>query len=293
MDGIGSNLVLSATHFNVDYVNTESNLIDNCISKYIENKSYLDYDITYITDLGLEKDTAKLVSGTLNMNLRLLDHHLTNLFLNEYHFAYIRTHLLNKEKEEEVTCGSELCFYEFYDFIDEKYRDNLKEFIYKIKLYDTWLWKKHEDLEALYLSRLLNLIGLNKFIEDSIELKYDYKKLLNKYKMILAIEDKKINQYFDDKNSQIYPCIINGYKVGVVFAEQYISELGNELSKRNPKFDLIALVQHNKVMYRTIKDTDHCLNLAIKYNGGGQKKCAGNYLPKDITISLINSIFNK
>lgn len=49
---------------------------------------------------------------------------------------------------------------------------------------------------------------------------------------------------------------INGYKGGLVYAEQNFSELGNKLCEMNPKLDFIAMVEPTKgfVSIRSRKD---------------------------------------
>lgn len=65
---------------------------------------------------------------------------------------------------------------------------------------------------------------------------------------------------------------------GVVFADKYISELGNELCKLNRELDYIAIVNMStrSVSYRTIKDDVDMDMIAKKYGGGGHPKAAGS-----------------
>ena len=65
---------------------------------------------------------------------------------------------------------------------------------------------------------------------------------------------------------------------GVVFADKYISELGNELCKLNRELDYIAIVNMStrSVSYRTIKDDVDMGMIAKKYGGGGHPKAAGS-----------------
>lgn len=65
---------------------------------------------------------------------------------------------------------------------------------------------------------------------------------------------------------------------GIVFADKYISELGNELCKLNRELDYIAIVNMStcSVSYRTIRDDIDMGMIAKKYGGGGHPKAAGS-----------------
>lgn len=114
-------------------------------------------------------------------------------------------------------------------------------------------------------------------------------------KTMLAQLRKDINHYVDEKNSQIIKKEdIFGNRYGVVFAERYISELGNRLCELNPKLVYIAIIDisEGKISFRTIRDN---INLGDEithaYGGGGHPKAAGALLNPDTVEELINNIF--
>src|SRR5690606_19294071 len=71
---------------------------------------------------------------------------------------------------------------------------------------------------------------------------------------VLDIDNAKKDAYIDRKENQMVCKNLLGHKVGFVFAEQYISELGNVLSERNRDFKFIVIIDMGgkKVSYRTV-----------------------------------------
>ena len=87
-----------------------------------------------------------------------------------------------------------------------------------------------------------------------------------------------VHKYIKEKDKTIIVKCNGEYMYGVVFADKYISELGNELCKLNRELDYIAIVNMStrSVSYRTIKDDVDMGMIAKKYGGGGHPKAAGS-----------------
>ena len=88
---------------------------------------------------------------------------------------------------------------------------------------------------------------------------------------------------------------INGFKVGVVFAETHQSELGNRLSEMHPELDLIAMVNLDTmhVGYRTVRDDINTgRDFATMYkNGGGHPKASGSLIEDNVKDEVIKLVF--
>ena len=59
---------------------------------------------------------------------------------------------------------------------------------------------------------------------------------------ILNMEEDKIERYIRRKKREIVQAKIDEYFAGIVYAESYHSELGNELGKEYPHLDYIAIL---------------------------------------------------
>jgi oligoribonuclease NrnB/cAMP/cGMP phosphodiesterase (DHH superfamily) len=82
----------------------------------------------------------------------------------------------------------------------------------------TWEWERQEQQQAKRLNYLF----------DEFEEK------------ILDMEDERIERYVQRKKREIIQTSIHDQFIGIVHAESYHSELGNEIGKDNPHLDYIA-----------------------------------------------------
>ena len=256
----------------------------------------------------------------LSEKIIILDHHNTALWLNEYPFANV---IIDYEGENgiEPTSGTLLTYMylntifsdtffgepllqDFYE--NEKLA--LEAFVYMVRDYDTWRWRANNDLVPkrfndwfldggiprimdLYKGLLLELannqqeyikdgriISLPSFIEN--ELKYI---------------DAKIEEYINKALKRMTTIDTQYGRIGIMFAEQYTSELGNKASELNPDLKFIAMYNGDRFSLRTIRDdiklgTDVAKHQAS--NGGGIDKAAGFSIDSNIIEEALKMLFN-
>lgn len=296
LDGYGCNIVMKAlmgddtltiaTNVNYDEIN-------ETIKKYINNEEYKNYALTFITDISVNEEIAELIDRTKDLNLVLLDHHPTAEWLNKYKWANV---CVNNCFEK--TSGTELLFNYFVSLegliTDWNYFKEISDFVKQVKRYDTWLWKeKYYDDTPKKLNDLFYILGYDKFYSSLKENNFNIDFLIHDYSYLLENQQKKINKYIEKKNKEIIGCEIKNYNVGVVFANQYQSELGNRLSELNLQYDLIAMIGENSISYRTIKEDVDCGEFAKLFNGGGHPKAAGSEINEEQKIKIIDLLFDK
>ncbi len=301
MDAVGCAIVGMMAYENIDIEYCNYGEVDEKITKFIEDKEYLNYDYIYITDISINKQTVDLINNThpedfkdgfmLNEKVQLLDHHTTAEWLNENWWCLVET-----EENGELTSGTAL----FYNWLiasgDLEPNEKLHQFVEIVRKYDTWLFNtKYHDDEPKKWNGLLYILGREKFIEYVFERMWESKTLsLDGFALrVLELEQRKIDEYVDWKNKSIVEKNILGKKVGVVFAESYFSELGNRLAILHPELDLIAMISMNgKISYRTVKDDiDLGKDFASVFGGGGHRKAAGSEFGKDIVEKFIEEVF--
>lgn len=229
---------------------------------------------------------------TRGLTLVLLDHHDTARFIEDAYpeWAFVESHLEGKK-----TCGTEL----YHLYLKEKdlyspemaasgYLDN---FVELIRAYDTWDWTITGNVTAKNLNNLLYVFGPNKFMDIQVEkiLENYAKEYVTEYTFtelehyLITIDNKAEQKYIQGraKNLAVREWHVNGekFKVGVVYADQFHSVLGNELHKLNPELDFVALYDMNgaKVSLRSIHDHVHLGHIAkaIHPDGGGHPPSAG------------------
>ena len=300
LDGIGCEILAKiAFSKDVDVTNSEVSDINKNIKEFLDNsKNNGIYDKIYITDISVNKENAERLSNRPE-KVQLLDHHGTALWLNQYPWAHVRV----KDKETGIlTSGTELMYKNLekeglFKSLDNKHSKQLKQFTEAVRDYDTYRFDKMgEDGK---LSRDLNDLM---FIKGSIPFKNDVYNQLNigafpffseADRAMLDMSHKKLENYIKDKNENIEVFTINGYKGGLVYAEQNFSELGNKLCEMNPKLDFIAMVEPTKgfVSIRSRKDDiDVGKDIAVPLGGGGHAKSAGAPLKDEMKLLFRNAL---
>lgn len=301
LDGYGCNIIMrSIFGDNVDCTNINYDKIDEEIKQYIFSEEYKNYACTYITDISVNEEIAKLIDDRINttgVKFVLLDHHPTALELNKYKWAEVKI-----ENDEEKTSGTRMLYDELSEAVnilnDENYLHSecLFDLVESVRKYDTWLWKeKYNDAKPKKLNDLFYLLGKERFTDKIIKYialgSFKVKDFIEDNHLLLELQQEKIDKYVESKNKEIIEYNLNGCKVGVVFAEQFQSELGNRLSELNPQYDLIAMIGDKTISYRTIHEDINCGFIASWFGGGGHPKASGSQINKDNKIKYIEELF--
>ena len=295
LDGIGC-AVLAKLAFgdNIDISYCNYNNINTEVEKVISQQT--DYDIYFITDISITEEIAEKINMSYK-NVYLLDHHPTALFLNKYSWCKVQ---INNQEEKLKTSGTELLYYWLLknNYLDIKRA--LKLFVWVVTNYDTWEWVNVGKFGTWSkdTNDLFTILGKDKFIEWAIkQIKENiFPKFNEEENLLLSIRQEEISAYIKKKNEQIIKSHLNGYQCVFVFAEQYISELGNKLCELHPEVDFVVIIDisNNKVSYRTIKNNiDLGKDIAKAFGGGGHPKAAGSQISKMIQYQLIHNIFEQ
>ena len=292
LDGISSE-ILGRIAFgeDIDVVRCGYGNIDDKVEEFINSDE--EYDKLFITDISVKKELADALNNVSDKVI-LLDHHKTALWLNEYPFALVQV----EDESVGKMCGAYL-FYEYLKKNHEEFNDTLalKLFVKYVRMYDTWEWKeKYDNIIPKRLNDLMYMDGPNEFIDKMV-----YRLGNNLFifddtdLMKLQIEQTYINSYIAQKNETL---IVNDslfpeHIVGIVFADKYISELGNKLCELHPELDFVVLINMSTltVSYRTVKDNLDLSAIAKGFGGGGHPKASGSRFDASIINDMLNNIF--
>lgn len=237
----------------------------------------------FITDLTPNEDNEKRLNDFYDAKgkVQLIDHHKSALHFNDYEWGYI----LVEDHEGKLTSATSL-LYE-YLVTNELLEPTaaLTEFVELVRQYDTWEWEKNGNHQAHSLNSLFYLISMEEFEEKIIERlrtsdHFDFDEFEKK---ILKMEADKIDRYIRRKKREIVQANIGEHLAGIVYAETYHSELGNELGKEFPHLDYIAIVimGGKRISLRTIYDHIDVSEVAGQFGGGGHQKASGCTLTEE------------
>nr|WP_263326182.1 oligoribonuclease [Neobacillus sp. Marseille-Q6967] len=276
LDGLGCGVIAKIAfgeEANVSYCSYRN--LNQRVESFIEHN---DQDQIYITDLAVNPEVEKKLADRYKKgkNVRMIDHHITAMHFNEHEWGFVKPEYENGKK----TCATSL----FYDDLVEnglmEKNPALEEFIDLVRQYDTWEWEETNNVDAKRLNDLFYIMNREKFEEEMLKrLTTDIETFsLNEMEnTLLDIEENKIERYIHSKSRQIVQTFIDDYCVGIVHAEQYLSELGNALNKIYPHLDMIALLNMSgkKMGFRTIHDDVNVAEYARSFGGGGHPKASG------------------
>lgn len=231
----------------------------------------------FITDLSVNEEMEKKLElfYQSNGNVQMIDHHKTALHFNNYDWGHVQV----EDDEGKLTSATSL-FYEF--LVETKHIEPsgaVSEFVELVRQYDTWEWEKNDNHEAQRLNALFFLISIEEFEEkmmsrltSSEHFRFDEFEV-----KILDMEEHKIERYIRRKRRELVQSQVGELFAGIVYAESYHSELGNELGKEYPHLDYIAILNigGKRLGFRTIHEDVDVSEVAGQFGGGGHAKASG------------------
>jgi uncharacterized protein len=259
LDGIGGGILFKAalgSYTEVHYCSYQ-NVDDKINQRLDELENSADLPFILIADLGIKEETAERLDRYQG-GKRWLDHHKTNIELaSRFDWATI-----------EIQASGTLLVFDEFENIPRSFRD----FAILVDDYDRWI---HAYPDSKQLNRLFFIVGIKKF-EDRCLMAKEPHRLYNIDKILLELEEERINHYIDKLEKSITVYELTGEKrFGVGFAERYQSEAAHELMNRL-ELDAIALIDVNlrKVSFRSKPKLD-VGSIAKRLGGGGHKNAAG------------------
>ena len=300
LDGLSCALLAKLAYGSesVDFETCRYEDIDDKIQLYFDEKQNEVFHSCFITDISMKDEVASYINTLLptpSKHISLIDHHISAIDLNQYDWCHVTV-----EDETGQKCSGTSLFYERLLTLDVPHKENLltpivKSFVEKVRRYDTWDWKVLDDLEAKQLNDLFYILGKERFLDywlerlekDKGDFCFDEVQLL-----LLDLKQNEIDQYIESRNEELIVKEIAGYQAGIVFANRFQSELGNELALLHPELDFIAMINvGGGVSCRTVKEDVNLAEIAALFGGGGHAKAAGLPVSDEIREMIINTLF--
>lgn len=293
-DGITPIMLSKLVGMNVTPVLVEAGEeIDLVFETYLEEGTLDFYDQIYVTDVCISSEIAEKIEQNpkLKQKIVILDHHHSRLEMNRYSFIKVVDTNKNGIRESATSL--------YYQYLRETTENpilekaSIRTFVELVRQQDTWDWQDDREM-AESLSKLFSIYGREYFqIYFSQFLKNNNCFYLDeKQNYLLEIENIRIQNYFKEKKEEIKTVHLEGYTIGVVFADRYRSILGHYLAteyKDRYDFIILAGVGHG-ISYRGIKEID-LGTFSSHYGGGGHIKAAGSPLPKGFHNNVLKMIF--
>lgn len=294
LDGVGCG-ILAKLAFGQD-VKVRYNSVSSLnreIEYFLENDSTDTFLL--ITDLSPNEENEKRLTSFYKEhgNIQLIDHHKTALHLNDYDWGYV---VVEEEGSGKLTSATSL-FYQYlvyHQHLEES--DAIAEFVELVRQYDTWEWEKNQNHKAHSLNSLFFLVSIDEFELKMIERlrSSDHFDFDDFEKKLLGMEEDKIERYIRRKKREIVQALVGKFYAGVVYAESYHSEVGNELAKEHTHLDYIAILNMGgkRISFRTIRDDVDVSEIAGYYGGDGHQKASGSSMTEEAYKHFVLDTFH-
>lgn len=291
-DGITPIILLKLLNLSFDYELFEATKLSEFILEKINTDYFEKFEDIFIVDLGINKECAEKIQNSKYKNkFRLFDHHESNSFLNDYEFGRVI-----EEVDGFKECGTSI----FFSYLINNYenpiltKESVVTFVELVRENDTWQFTELEE-DAHNLSALFSFYGKDTYIDVYTEfLKKSDKFYFNRTELlILKSLNRQMKEYLEDKKDKVIIRNINGYKVGIVFAERYRSNLGNYLAKEySNEVDFICIINLARhISLRGIKLDKPVNKFAEIYGGGGHPLASAMPNPEGLKEIIIDYIF--
>ena len=262
-----------------DYILSENKDVNDNVKNNLDK-----YDFIYVVDLNISEELADFIEANYKDKIMILDHHLSCDNMNKYSFIEVNA----KGKES----GTSL----YYKYLLNNYNNDLlnrkstKLLVEHVRTMDIYDFSKTSKEEAEKLEMIFKIYGKDKFIDKFYNVIINDLELYSKEDLnLVELEKGRIKRYIEEK--EFIEISLDNKRVGVVFAERYISELGNYLINKYDYLDYIVLINMDKkISYRGNGKVDLSV-IAKKFGGGGHINAAGNCLSSGLKEKVIKEIF--
>lgn len=278
-DGVTPIILSKLVFEEIDYILSENKDVNDNVKNNLDK-----YDFIYVVDLNISEELADFIEANYKEKIMILDHHLSCNNMNKYSFIEV-----NAEGKES---GTSL----YYKYLLNNYNNNLlnrestKMLVEHVRTMDIYDFSKTSKEEAEKLEMIFKIYGKDRFIDKFYNVIINDLELYSKEDLnLVELEKERIKRYIEEKD--FMEISLDNKRVGIVFAERYISELGNYLINKYDYLDYIVLINiDKKISYRGNGKVDLSV-IAKKFGGGGHINAAGNCLPSGLKEKVIKEIF--
>lgn len=122
-----------------------------------------------------------------------------------------------------------------------------------VRVVDTFDFKEVEKEEAFFVEHVFHIFGREKYITYFFDyIQKEEKLVLNDtLRLLIDLEKDKVKRYLEQKEKEMFRIKIDDYVAGVVYAENYRSEIGDHLVKTFSDIDFAIIINVSRsVSYR-------------------------------------------
>lgn len=293
LDGFGAPLLLKAVQptmfkdVEFDLTNCGAGRVDDEFARWMRGTEANRFTDVYIMDMTPDSDyTFKQLNTNFANHWLVFDHHESEEGLR----AKYATNSITAADPTVNPSATSLVWdwlhqqAHFADLTDQR-KNDLGQLVELIRAYDTWDWQNDPDMSeaerqgADDLDQLFWFYPLQDsaaFVEDVFTAGWEKYRQANR--LLIRTLNERRAKYLKSHLKDTIKEKIAGHNFGVVYADDYKSEIAHELLEQNPDVDAALVVSPVSVSLRSNGKLDVAKFAEKYFNGGGHADAAGGRL---------------
>lgn len=284
MDGAGCaiifNLIMKTQGVDFQIIHCSNNDIDKKVQEAWDDRVIDETTVICFGDICPGEEMAKMIANKSRESIRVWDHHATNSYISN---AIPGAKIVTEIQPGRLECGTSL-MYLFFTRVPSWNNDLynmplLADLVENIRSYDTYEWKKTNNIIAQRLAALCKIIGIQRFVKRYVDRLLDTSSN-NEIPLIEEKDNEYIDGYLEKEQEYINSVTIDdiktvdikGLKAAVRFSGGAgINEVAQQFLAKHPEYDVfIDLgIGGGYYSFRAIRDDLDIGTLLAKPLGGG------------------------
>ena len=293
LDGFGAPLLLKAvqpvmfadTEF--DMTNCGAGRIDDEFARWMRTPEASRFTDVYIMDMTPDSDyTFQQLNSNFANHWLVFDHHESEAGLRSKYAANSVT-----AADPTVNPSATSLVWDWlkqqphFADLGKTRQAELAYLVELIRAYDTWDWQNDPEMGETERTAADNLDQLfwfyplqdsASFVEDVLAAGWD--DYQQKNRLLIRTLNERRAKYLKGHLKDMLKTTIDGHQFGVVYADDYKSEIAHELLEQNPEVDAALVVSPVSVSLRSNGKLDVAKFAEKYFNGGGHADAAGGRL---------------
>ena len=317
LDGAGCAIVFQFQNIHILKLESDDTRIVHCSNSNIDEKiqSILDENEKQkiidekceiiFADIAPSETMCTKLAITFNLDqFAFYDHHLTNdhvvrILRNHPNKMYLYTKPINDKMES----GTSIMYKKeirsnVHDSILETKLTYMDQLVDSIRSWDTFEWKKTNNMQAKQIQILFSLLGMERFIEYHLNRLHGDIICPTALGFVNASIEREARNINSVKFDNLFHGDLDGHPTVFMFSRggANFSDLATTFLEKHPEIDLFVNIDfgYGTVGYRTTKDD---LNTAKKFAqpnfGGGHPKASGNPISLDFMQEILSKLMKE
>lgn len=293
LDGFGAPLLLKTVQpimfddVEFDMTNCGAGRIDDEFARWMRTPEASRFTDVYIMDMTPDSEyTFQQLNANFANHWLVFDHHESEEALRNKYAANSVTAADDKINPSATSLVWDwLKKQPHFNDLPSSRQDELAYLVELIRAYDTWDWQNDPDMSAEERTAADNLDQLFWFypLQDSESFVQDvlaagWPKYQQANQLLIHTLNERRTKYLKSHLKDLIKTTIAGHQFGVVYADDYKSEIAHELLEQNPDVDAALVVSPVSVSLRSNGKLDVAKFAEKYFNGGGHADAAGGRL---------------